>query len=191
MSSTAFDEIAWRRRFWLGLLIAASAALTMVFTCITPFAAFAVIGAASLSRWNAVCLVVVLWLANQAVGYGVLHYPWTAGSFAWGVAIGAAAVVGTLAAHWTLACLGAFRPSVQALGAFVPAFTLYQLTLYAVAVSMLGGTGAFVPEIIGRVFLVNTVTLVCLHGLNRLLAVARYPSLRRPADVSPARLLSR
>ena len=70
---TAVDETAWRRRFWLGLLIAASAALSMAFTCITPFAAFAVIGATSLSRWNAVGLTVVLWLANQAVGYGVLH----------------------------------------------------------------------------------------------------------------------
>jgi hypothetical protein len=173
------------------LLIAASAALTIVFTCITPFAAFAVIGAISLSRWNAVGLTVVLWLANQAVGYRVLHYPWTARSFAWGVAIGGAAVIGTLAAHWTVARLGAFRSSVQALGAFVPAFALYQLTLYAVAISILGGAGAFVPEIVGRVFLVNGVTLVCLDGLNQLVAAARYSTLRRRSDVSPARFASR
>jgi hypothetical protein len=191
MSLTAFDETAWRRRFWLGLLIAASAALSMAFTCITPFAAFAVIGATSLSRGNAVGLTVVLWLANQAVGYGVLHYPWTARSFAWGVAIGGAAVMGTLAAHWTVARLGAFRSSVQALGAFVPAFALYQLTLYAVAVSILGGVGAFVPAIVGRVFLVNAVTLVCLHGLEQLVAAARYSAFRRRSEVAPARVASR
>ena len=166
MSAPAFDEGRWRRRAWLGLLVAASAALSMVYTCITPFAAFAVIGAASLSRWNAVAFTVLLWLTNQAVGYGVLDYPWTARGAAWGVALGGAAVVGTLAAHWTVSRLGAFRPSVRALGAFVPAFALYQLTLYAVAVSILGGTGAFVPAIVGRVLVVNALTLVCLHELR-------------------------
>jgi hypothetical protein len=156
MRPIAFYETAWRRRFWLGLLIAASAALSMVFTCITPFAAFAVIGATSS-----------------------------------GIAIGAAAVLGTLVAHWTVARLGAFRSSVQVLAAFVPAFALYQLTLYAVAVSILGGTAAFVPEIVGRVFLVNAVTLVGLYGLNRVAAAARYLTLRGRAEVSPARFASR
>jgi hypothetical protein len=191
MGPTALPEAAWLRRVWLGLLIAASAALSTVFTCITPFAAFAVIGATSLSRWSAVGLTVVLWLANQAVGYGVLHYPWNANSFAWGVAIGGAAVIGTLAAQWTVARLGAFRSAVQVLVAFGPAFALYQLTLYAVAVSILGGTGAFVPRIVGQVFLVNTVTLVGLYGLDQLLASARSLTRRRSASVSPARFASR
>jgi len=191
MRPPAFDESAWRRHSWLGLLIAASAALSLVFTCITPFAAFAVIGATSLSRWNAVRLTVVLWLANQAVGFGVLDYPWTARTFAWGVAIGGSAVVGTLAAQWAVVRLGAFRPWVQALGAFVPAFALYQLTLYAVAVSILGGAGAFVPEIVGRVFVVNALTLACLHGLNQLVAAAGYSALRGRSEVSPARFVSR
>ena len=166
MRPPGFDESAWRRHSWLGLLIAASAALSLVFTCITPFAAFAVIGATSLSRWNAVRLTVVLWLANQAVGFGVLHYPWTARTVAWGVAIGGSAVVGTLAAQWAVARLGAFRPWVQALGAFV-------------------------PEIVGRVFVVNALTLACLHGLNQLVAAAGYSALRGRSEVSPARFVSR
>jgi hypothetical protein len=186
-----FDETAWRGRVWPPLLVAASAVLTTVFTCITPFAAFAVVAATSLSRWSAVWLSVVVWLANQAVGYGVLHYPWTGRSAAWGVAIGGAAVVATLAAHWTVGRLGAFRPSLRALGAFVSAFVLYQLTLYAVAVSSLGGTTAFVPAIVGQVLLVNAVTLVGLHGLGGLLAFTRSWTLRRRSEVSRARVASR
>ena len=50
------------------------------------------------------------------------------------------------------------------------AFTLYQLTLYAAAVSMLGGTEAFSAHIIGQVLLVNAVTLLGLVGLYQLIA---------------------
>jgi len=94
------------------------------------------------------------------VGFGVLNYLWTAQTFAWGVTIGAAAVIGMLAAHWTVRRLGSFRAPAQTAGAFVAAFALYQLTLYAAAVSMLGGTEAFSAHIIGQVLLVNGVTLL-------------------------------
>jgi hypothetical protein len=176
------------RPLWLGSLIAASAALTTVYTCIMPFAAFAVIAATTLSRGHAVALTAALWLANQAVGFGVLNYPWTAKTFAWGVAIGGAAVIGTLGAQWTVRCLGSFRSPAQMVAAFVSAFALYQLTLYAVAVSMLGGTGAFAPRIIGQVLLVNAVTLVGLLGLNQLVAAGAFLSRRRRAHASPARV---
>jgi hypothetical protein len=180
-------EAAWLRLLWPGLLVAVGAALTTVFACIAPFAAFAVIGAISLSRWKAACLTAVLWLATQAVGYGVLRYPWNARSLAWGVTIGAGAVIGTLAAHWTLGRARSFRTLVQALLAFVAAFGVYQLTLYAVAVSVLGGTGAFVPRIVGQVLLVNAVTLVGLYGLNELVAIVGSAISRRRSDAFPAR----
>ena len=187
MRSMTSTEAAWLRPLWLGLLVVAGAALTTAFACITPFAAFAVIGAISLSRWNAACLTVVLWLANQAVGYGVLHYPWNAKSLAWGVTIGAAAVIGTVAAHWTLGRVRSLITPMQALAAFVAAFGVYQLTLYVVAVSLLGGTGAFVPQIIGQVLLVNAVTLVGLYGLDQLVAIAGRAMSRRRTAPLPAR----
>ena len=133
----------------LPLLIAASAALSTWFACITPFAAFGVIAATTLSRRNALGLTVAVWLANQAVGFGVLHYPWTGDSVAWGVAIGGAAVIGTLTAQWTIARLGSSRSPVQVLAAFVSSFALYELALYAVAVFSLGGTRAFAAPIVG------------------------------------------
>lgn len=186
MKQTTSSDVAWLHPLWLGLLIAASAALTTVYTCITPLAAFAGIAAATLSRHQALSCTVVVWLANQAVGFGVLNYPWTAKTFAWGVAIGGAAVTGTLAAQWTVGRLGSFRLPTQTLAAFGAAFALYQLTLYAVAVSLLGGTGAFAPRIIGQVLLVNAVTLVGLFGLNRVVAAAVFLSRRR-AYAFPAR----
>ena len=181
-------QIAWFRPLWLGLLIVGSAALTTGYTCITPFAAFAVIAATTLSRRDAVLLTVALWLTNQAAGFGVLNYPWTAQTCAWGVAIGAAAVIGTLAAHWTVRRFGSFRAPAQTGVAFAAAFALYQLTLYAAAVSMLGGTEAFSAPIIGQVLLANAVTLVGLVGLYQLIAGARFLSRRRRAHASPARL---
>jgi hypothetical protein len=45
---------------WLGLLCA-SALLTAAYTCVTPFAAFAVIAAAALSRRDALLLIGALW----------------------------------------------------------------------------------------------------------------------------------
>jgi hypothetical protein len=177
---------AWLRPGWLGLLIAASAALTTVYTCITPFAAFAVIAATTLSRGHALALTVAVWLANQAVGFGVLHYPWTVKTLAWGVAIGGGAIIGTVAAQWTVARLGSLRSPLRALAGFVSAFALYQLALYAVALSILGGTGAFAPRIIGQVLLVNAVTFVGLFGLGQLVEAVGSLGRRRSAQTSPA-----
>lgn len=95
MKQLIASESAWLRALWLGFLIAAGAGLSAVFTGITPFAAFAVIAVLGGSWRGALALTVLLWLANQALGYGVLHYPWTANGFGWGLAIGAAAVIGT------------------------------------------------------------------------------------------------
>ena len=177
------------RLTWLLLLIAASAGLTTWFACITPFVAFGVIAATTLPRRSALCLTVAVWIANQAVGYGILHYPWTVDSTAWGVAIGGATVIGLFTAHWTAARLRSLRSPVQTLATFVSAFALYELTLYAAAVSILGGNGAFAPGIVAQVFLVNAVTLVGLYGLNQLAAAARVLNHRRRAHASPARVV--
>jgi hypothetical protein len=187
MRSMAAIDARWFSPLWLGLLVAASATFTVVYTCITPFAAFAVIAAMTLSRGRAVGAIVAVWLADQAVGFGVLSYPWTARTFAWGVAIGAAAVIGTLAAQWTVHRLDAFRAPVRVVAAFVSAFALYQLALYAVAATTLGGGGAFAPSIVGRVLVLNALSLVGLAGLHQLVVAAVSWSRRRRVHGSAAR----
>ncbi|HEU5304476.1 MAG TPA: hypothetical protein VFU40_07525 [Gemmatimonadales bacterium] len=178
-------EAPWFRLLWLGLLVAGSAALTAMDTCITPFSAFAVLAATTLSRRDGLILTVVLWLANQAVGFGVLSYPWTADTLGWGVAIGGAALIGTLAAQWTVHLLDSWRSLGQTVGAFVSAFAHYQLALFALAVPFLGDAGAFAPRIIGQVLVVNAGALIGLVGLSQLMTAAA--ALRRRAQASPAR----
>ena len=162
----------WLLPLWLALLVAGSAALTAVYTCITPFAAFAVLGALTLSGGRAVLLTVALWLANQAVGFFILSYPWTGKTLAWGVAIGAAAVIGTLGAKLTIHRVGTLRAPARIAAAFVAAFALDQLALYAAAATLLGGTGAFVAAIVGRVLVINAVVLIGLIGLRQLVTAA-------------------
>jgi hypothetical protein len=178
----------WFRPVWLALLIAISAVITTVFTCVTPFAAFAVIAAITVPRRDAVLLAVALWLTNQAVGFGVLHYPWTPSTLAWGGALGVAAVIGTLAALWTFHRLGSLPQLAQSAAAFGAAFVLYQATLFVGAVSWLGGTDMFVPGIVSQVLLINVVTLVGLFGLRQVIAGAAQLIRRRRAQTSPARL---
>jgi len=174
-------------RPWLGLLVAISAAITIVFTCVTPFAAFAVIAAVTVSRREAVMLAAALWLTNQAVGFGLLHYPWTASTFAWGAVLGVAAVVGTLAALEMFRRLGSLRPVARNVCAFGAAFGLYQLTLFTAA-AWLGGTDMFAPGIVSQVLLINVVTLTGLFALRQVVTGAALLIRRRRAQASPARL---
>jgi len=179
---------AWLRPLWLGSLVAASAALTTVYTCVTPFAAFAVIAAMWLPRGQGLSFMAAVWLANQAVGFAVLSYPWTASTFAWGAAIGGAAMSGTLLAQWSVAWLGSFHAAARTTVAFAAAFAVYELALYVVAVSMLGGLGAFAPQIIGQVLLLNAGTLVVLLALKQLLAAAASTRRRLRVQASRARV---
>ena len=181
-------ERVWFREVWLGLLVAISAAITVVFTCVTPFVAFAVIAAVTGSRRDAVMLAVALWFTNQAVGFGLLRYPWTASTLAWGAALGVAAVAGTLAALWALRRLGSLRPLARSSAAFLVAFVAYQLTLFAAAATWLGGTEMFAPGIVAQVLLINAVTLAGLFALRQVVAGAALLIRRRRAQASPAPL---
>src|SRR5712671_7228737 len=98
----------WRHWLWLAVLVGTSVAFTLGLACAVPLAAFAAAAALTLSRQDALVLIVAVWLANQLVGFTVLDYPWTASTVAWGAALGAAAILATLAGQWTV------RPSMSA-----------------------------------------------------------------------------
>src|SRR5262249_21569049 len=57
------------------LLVAAALSASLIFACAAPFAAFAALAAGVLSRRNALLAIAAAWLANQAIGFGVLGYP--------------------------------------------------------------------------------------------------------------------
>lgn len=185
MRTLISGDVTWGGLVLLGLCVVLGAALTPVYACITPFAAFGVLAAATLSRRGALGLTVGVWLANQAVGYGLMSYPWNARSLAWGVALGGAAVLATLAAQWVVARREAWPLPARMAVAFVAAFAVHQLSLYAVAVSILGGTGAFSAAIVGRVLVVNAVTLLGLYGLYQLATFFGLASSKSTAVVLP------
>jgi hypothetical protein len=158
----------WLHLLWLAVLVAASVAFTLGLACAVPLAAFAAAAALTLSRQDALVLIVAVWLANQLVGFTVLDYPWTASTVAWGAALGAAAILATLAGQWTV------RPSMSAgrtvgyVTTFLVAFAVYEVALFAVSATLLGGTEIYTAAIQGGILALNAVAfvgLLVLHGL--------------------------
>jgi hypothetical protein len=152
---------AARPWLWPALLVAASAAGTLVFACATPFAAFAAIAAATMKRQRAVLLVGAIWLLNQALGYGVLGYPESADSLAWGGAMGLAAITAAVVATASLPFFAARGWALGLGAAAILAFIAYEAVLVAF-VPVLGGASAFALPVVGEVALVNLEWLVAL-----------------------------
>jgi hypothetical protein len=136
------------------LFVGSSILGSYVFACATPLAGIAAVAAATLPLPHAVAVVGAVWLLNQAVGFGLLNYPWTLDTVMWGVALGAAAVIATIAT--TVALRRVARDSVLAVVSvgFGAAFAAYQFSLFAVAL-VLGGIEEFAPAIVGQILLVN------------------------------------
>ncbi len=143
---------------WVVGVIAASLGLSDAFACATPFAAVAAFGALTLRSRAAVVLTLGVWLGNQAIGFGLLHYPQDASTFAWGGAIGMAALAALAAARGSSAIGGLPRLAAPAV-AFVAAFAAYELVLYAATSVLASGADAFAPDVVWRIFLDNAVAL--------------------------------
>lgn len=157
----------WRRFLWLALLVGASLAFSLGLACATPFAAFGAAAALTLSRRDALVLILSVWLANQVIGFTALGYPWTADTFAWGIALGAAVVCATLAGEWTARRLAVASRAVSCGATFLVTFVIYEAALYAVAAALLGGTEDFSAAILGRIAAINAATFVGLLVLSR------------------------
>jgi hypothetical protein len=143
------------------LLTAACALASFAFACATPFAAFAVIAAATLSLPAALVVVGGTWIVNQAIGFGALHYPLDAGTMLWGAVIGAAAFAATFAAGATLRGLHRSGLPIALGAALLAAYAAYELLLFA-ATPFLGGAGAFTVGIVGRLGMLNVFWLIGL-----------------------------
>jgi hypothetical protein len=151
----------------LGLLVGASVIFSLGLACAVPLAAFAAAAALSLSRRDALLLILLVWLANQFVGFTVLHYPWTASTFAWGVVLGAVAVLATLAGQWIADRVVGGRRAVVAMATFLIAFAVYEVALFTVSAILLGGTEIYTAAIQGRIFAINAAAFVGLLVLNQ------------------------
>src|SRR6185503_14343629 len=150
-----------RRWLWILLLTAASVFVTLGMACATPFAALATLAALHMSRRDGLALIGIAWLADQAVGYGLLGYPRTANSVAWGVILGAGAFVALLAAQ---ALVGRLRDR----GAVLAGGVAYEGVLVAATAVLASGAETFSLPIVGWVLRVNLLSLLGLLILYRL-----------------------
>jgi len=150
---------------WIAIVIVASIGFSLIFACATPFAALAALAAVKMPRGEALTLTGCAWLANQFVGFFVLHYPQTWDSFAWGSAIGVACLVATLGAEESLR----FSKTnlAQLTLAFVTACCLYEGVLFASTALLPSGPDAFSFHIVARIFEINAVAFVALLILHR------------------------
>ena len=171
LDRTADGATPMKRSLWIALVIAGSIGFSFAFSCATPFAALATLAALNTPRRDLFALLGLAWLANQAIGYGLLGYPQTWHSLGWGAAIGIAALLGTLAAL-------AVAPRVARLGrtgmiaaTFLAAFTPYELALYA-ASFVLGSADAFLLPVVWRIFYMNVFALVALLIVHQLALAA-------------------
>jgi hypothetical protein len=167
-ASGADDRGDWA---WVTLLAAAALLSSVTFACVTPFAAFALLTAATLRLPRALAVMAALWLVNQALGFCALGYPLDAPTLAWGGAIGIAALAGTAAAGMLLR-LRNFGLARLA-GAFAAAFIVYEAVLFLTAL-VLGGAENFSLGIVARLALSDAGWLIGVailrHGLLRLVA---------------------
>jgi hypothetical protein len=108
------------------ILTVATVVASWALACATPFAGLAALAALFLPRRDAFVLIGVTWLANQAIGFGLLDYPLDWSTVRGGLNLGAAAFAGTaaaMAAHRALRQAG-FTAAV--IGTLAAAFVAYE-----------------------------------------------------------------
>jgi hypothetical protein len=130
-------------------------------------------------------LIGINWLANQLIGYGFQHYPQTWDSFAWGAAIGIAALVATTVGFGGISLVRRFGFATAIVAAFATSFVAYELCLFAATAALPAG-GGFTLNVILYVLEVNGLAfagLLVLQGLGRTVGLA---SSRSQAAPSPA-----
>lgn len=150
---------------WIAVVAASSALFSLALACATPFAAIATIAGARMPARLALALTIVAWLVNQSVGYLLLDYPRTWHSFAWGAAIGLAAL---LAVGAVLLIQHRIASSLVALaGAFALAFLVYEAVLFSATALLPSGDEAFSFAVIAQIFWTNLLALAGLLVLHR------------------------
>ncbi len=149
---------------WTAIIVLGSAGFSFVFACAAPFAAIGTLAGLKMARREAVCVIGLVWLCNQLIGYGVLRYPWTWDSMAWGLAIGLSSYM----ALGVAIALSSTQPVRLAISLpFVGAFAAYELGIYFASFVLPGSDGAFDITIVRQLFTINLLALVGLLALGQ------------------------
>jgi hypothetical protein len=149
-----------KRLAWGGILTVLTVTSTLAVACGTPFAALATLAALFLPRRDAFVLIAVNWLANQAIGFGLLHYPLNWDCYRGGINLGIAALLSTMAALLAQRVLRNVATSAKTIGSFAAAFITYEGILFLT--SPAGSTADFAAPVVLYIFYVNAVAFVAL-----------------------------
>ncbi len=171
-SQSAAIAVRWRKPAWIGLLVAASVAFTFGFACATPLAAFAAVAALTMTRRDALLLVGLVWVANQCVGFSVLHYSWTVECLAWGAGLGIIALLSVSAAEFGAKRLIGLNGIFASIVAFLAAFAVYEGLLFVASIMVQSGVENYAPPIVGRILAINAVAFMGLLAMSKLGASA-------------------
>lgn len=183
ISSQSLEHPRPGRALWIALIVTTGICLSTVFACVTPFAALAALAALKLGRRDAITIVGLVWLVNQAIGYGFLGYPWTWDSGAWGLAIGVSAGLAFLVARG----LSTTRPAPFAVSLpFMGAFAAFELGLYGAGFVLPGTDGAFAASVVWHVFLLNAIALGGVMAAYHLAMLAGYLVRQNTSGYRPA-----
>jgi hypothetical protein len=160
---------ALSRNLWLGAMAVAGIATTLIFKCATPYPALAALAALHVDRRGGVALMLVSWLAAQVTGFALLHYPVSAESIGWAVALGAGSMGALFAARLTDASLAGSAYLARLALAYVAATIAFKLAVLVGAFVLQSGWAAFAPEVLGRQFVRYGLILAGLAVFHQLL----------------------
>ena len=151
---------------WVGVLAVSTLVGTLAASCLMPFVALAVTAAATLPIRKAVRAVVVIWLANQVLGFTLLGFPLTPPTFASGVVLGLGSLA-ALAIARSVVGEGEVLVVTRLVSAFALAFLAYELLLFAFAYAGLAGsTDMFTAQIIAQLGVSDAIWLAVLTALR-------------------------
>jgi hypothetical protein len=158
------DDALRQRAAWGAVLTTVSVLATLALACATPFAALAVIAVIFLPRREAFVLIGVNWLANQAIGFGLLHYPLTWSTVEGGINIGIAAMASVAASILVYRPLLKFGTAVAIIGTLVASFVVNEGALFVTAMGHFDGD--FSAAITLSMFYLNAIALAALLALQ-------------------------
>ncbi len=162
---------------WSAGLVALVLGGCLLIGCLEPLVAVALIAAGALPLGRALLLTAAVWLAGQAIGFGLHDYPRDAQTISWGVGLGVAALVSAVAAAAALRAFAGKPVWLRAGAAFIAAFVADQLVILGVE-QVITGACAVRPGVITTVGLINAGWLAGLLALDAV--------LRRAAWATPA-----
>ncbi|MCC5999596.1 MAG: hypothetical protein JJU19_01865 [Pararhodobacter sp.] len=165
---------------WMGLLVAVAILFSLALACGMPFAALGALAALTLAPRDALLLAGLGWLANQAIGFGLMGYPLDPRTLAWGIALGLSALAAVVAAGVARRLARSGMRVPLALGAAVIG---QQGTVFAASLVLGASASAFAPPVLWMILWTNTLAFALLllaQAAGAWLGLARPVRLQAP-----------